>query len=379
MQCYFTYTGVALDKQPLCLVMEENFDNETAVFGPGGTFFREVNMDGFGNGEFEMTSASTNNSYVSNGHLYIVPTLTSDNIGTAAVLDGTVYNITDCTFNTTAPDNGWIDSGSGRVFDWDSYYRSCSAVSNATSGSIINPVQSARLTTQFSASIKFGRVEIRAKMPNGDWLWPAMWMLPKDNVYGAWPLSGEIDIVESRGNGLRYTAHGSNYVNGALNWGPTLNLNGVSLSHSWWTEKRTSFASDFHTYALEWTEDFLRIYVDSRLHTLLDMRFNMPFFQRGNFPEVIYNGSSRTPLRNPWINGTSATPFDQEFYLILNVAVGSTNGWFPEGQGDKPWLDHAANPMRDFLKNIKQWYPTWPANAEDRALVVDYVKMWKHC
>ena len=37
-------------------------------------------------------------------------------------------------------------------------------------------------------------------------LWPAMWMLPKDNVYGAWPLSGEIDIVESRGNGLRYTA-----------------------------------------------------------------------------------------------------------------------------------------------------------------------------
>ena len=127
-----------------------------------------------------------------------------------------------------------------------------------------------------------------------------------------------------------YSYSGSNYVNGALNWGPTLNLNGVSLSHSWWTEKRTSFASDFHTYALEWTEDFLyglfslafqsilsfllhqrRIYVDSRLHTLLDMRFNLPFFQRGNFPDVIYNGSSRTPLRNPWINGTNATPFDQ--------------------------------------------------------------------
>jgi len=48
VQCYFTYTGVALDRKPLCLVMEENFDNETAVFGPGGTFFREVNMDGYG-------------------------------------------------------------------------------------------------------------------------------------------------------------------------------------------------------------------------------------------------------------------------------------------------------------------------------------------
>jgi len=47
-QCYWTYTHVALDKQPLCIVLDENFDNEDAVFGPGGTFFREVNMDGFG-------------------------------------------------------------------------------------------------------------------------------------------------------------------------------------------------------------------------------------------------------------------------------------------------------------------------------------------
>ena len=153
-----------------------------------------------------MTTASRNNSFVQNGMLYIVPTLTSDNIGTAAVFDGTVYNITGCTFNITRPNNGYIEQDGGLVFDWDSYYRSCSAVSNATAGTVINPVQSARLTTQNSASIRYGRVEIRAKMPNGDWLWPAMWMLPTQNVYGDWPLSGEIDIVESRGNGLRYTA-----------------------------------------------------------------------------------------------------------------------------------------------------------------------------
>ena len=47
-QCYWTYTHVALEKQPLCIVLDENFDNEDAVFGPGGTFFREVNMDGSG-------------------------------------------------------------------------------------------------------------------------------------------------------------------------------------------------------------------------------------------------------------------------------------------------------------------------------------------
>ena len=47
-QCYWTYINVPLDKQPLCIVLDENFDNEDAVFGPGGTFLREVNMDGFG-------------------------------------------------------------------------------------------------------------------------------------------------------------------------------------------------------------------------------------------------------------------------------------------------------------------------------------------
>jgi len=216
-------------------------------------------------------------------------------------------------------------------------------------------------------------------MPTGDWLWPAMWMLPRDNVYGPWPLSGEIDMVESRGNGLRYTARGSNYVQGALNWGPTPELNGVSKSYSWWTNRRRGFNQDFHTYALEWTDEFLRIYVDTRLHTLLDMRFNKPFFDRGEFPSVVYNGSSLSALQNPWINGTNATPFDQDFYLIFNVAVGSTNGWFPEGQGDKPWLDRAQNPMRDFANTEQLWYPTWPSNVDDRALVVDYVKMWKHC
>jgi len=58
-----------------------------------------------------------------------------------------------------------------------------------------------------------------------------------------------------------------------------------------------------------------RIYVDNRLHTLLDIKFNEPFFERGQFPEVIYDGPNPVALQNPWINGTNATPFDQgEFY-----------------------------------------------------------------
>ncbi|KAG6826845.1 hypothetical protein H0H92_014177 [Tricholoma furcatifolium] len=370
VETYFDYKNVQLDRQPLCIVLDENFDNPDTVFGPNGTFFREVNMNGFGTGEFEMTTASSNNSFVQDGLLYIVPTLTSDNIGQAAVFDGTVYNITDCTFNTTTANNGYIWQDGQYVFDWNSYYASCSKVSNATAGTIINPVQSARLTTRYSASIRYGKVEIRAKMPYGDWMWPAMWMLPVDNVYGEWPLSGEIDIVESRGNSIEYTNRGANYVQGSLNWGPAPDLDGVDKSYSWWSNKRKPFSDDFHTYSLEWTEQFLRISVDTRLHTLLDMKFNEPFFQRGDFPQVIFNGSSLVALQNPWINGTNATPFDQEFYLILNIAVGSTNGWFPDGQGNKPWINGAGNPMSDFAKGEAQWYPTWPTTAFDRGMVM---------
>lgn len=81
-----------------------------------------------------------------------------------------------------------------------------------------------------------------------------------------------------------------------------------------------------------------------------------------------------------------------EFYLIMNVAVGGTSGWFPEGQGNKPWLDKAESelpiyfsalahsflpilyvtldPMRDFAKVTPRWYTTWPSNVNDRAMVV---------
>ena len=59
---------------------------------------------------------------------------------------------------------------------------------------------SGKLTTLESVAIKYGRVEVKAKLPKGNWLWPAIWLLPKYQEYGSWPASGEIDIMESRGN-----------------------------------------------------------------------------------------------------------------------------------------------------------------------------------
>ncbi|KAE9389111.1 hypothetical protein BT96DRAFT_926726 [Gymnopus androsaceus JB14] len=108
------------------------------------------------------------------------------------------------------------------------------------------------------------------------------------------------------------------------------------------------------------------MYVDSRLKSLL-------------FLNVVQNGSQSQMLQNPWVNGTNATSFDLEFYLILNVAVGGTNGWFPDGQGDKPWIDASdIKPffpaMCDFTNAQSTWSATWPEDDYK-----DYMKMWRHC
>ncbi|KAK7452157.1 hypothetical protein VKT23_012263 [Stygiomarasmius scandens] len=351
IKCYFDYISVPMITGNLCPVLDENFDSDEGIFGDNGIFMREVDMSGFGNGEFEMTTESPNNSFVANGHLYLVPTLTSDSVPMSQILDGSVYNISGCTYNVT---NGFSYTSSSHnaplhssaigadTFDADAYYKACSAVSNATRGQIINPVQSARLNTRRTASIKYGKVEVRAKIPTGDWLWPAIWMLPVDSAYGGWPLSGEIDIMEARGNGPSYPKQGTDYVRGSLNWGPLSWLNAVSKTYGWWHLRRGSYDTDFHTYSLEWTEDFIRIYVDSRLHHMMDLRIKKSFWDRGDFPAVVQNGSDVIALQDPWTNGTKAAPFDQRFYLILNVAVGGTNGWFPDGP-EKPWLDGSSS------------------------------------
>ncbi|EAU83458.2 hypothetical protein CC1G_04714 [Coprinopsis cinerea okayama7 len=383
-RCFLGWNSVPIMKGKLCVVMDEEFNSADGLFGEGGKFFREVDMSGFGNGEFEMSTDSDENSYVKNGNLYITPTFTSDLIGEDAVIDGHVFNITGCTFNITRGTSYTLDAGSQPLdvsavgqdeeFDLAGYVKACSAVSNSTSGQIINPIRSARLSTRLSASIKYGRVEVRAKIPTGDWLWPAIWMLPVDNVYGPWPKSGEIDIMESRGNGPEYPYQGTNYVRGSLNWGPSHALNRAYKTYGWWSLRRGSYDTDFHTYALEWDEEFIRIYVDSRLHHMLDLRLKKSFWELGKFPPFANIGGETVMVSNLWANGTKAAPFDQKFYLILDVGVGGTNGWFPDSK-EKPWLDGSQTAMGDFWRARNEWMPTWQ-DVEKRSMIMC---MWEKC
>ena len=165
---------------------------------------REVRTDGYGHGQFAWTTPFDNNSYVEDGVLYIVPHLTSDIIGEDAVSNGYTLNLTAdgrCTSTNTSQ---------------------CVAVSNSSQLTVINPVTSARLTTRNSHSMKYGKVEIVAKMPLGDWLWPSVMLLPQDETYGAWPRSGEIDIIQSRGNNASYAQRGVDYAQSSLHWGESI-------------------------------------------------------------------------------------------------------------------------------------------------------------
>jgi beta-glucanase (GH16 family) len=68
------------------------------------------------------------------------------------------------------------------------------------------------LVTRGKQTLRYGKIEVVAKLPKGDWLWPAIWMMPQESVYGDWPRSGEIDIMEARGND-RDSGIGRNTVN----------------------------------------------------------------------------------------------------------------------------------------------------------------------
>ncbi|KAE9386465.1 concanavalin A-like lectin/glucanase [Gymnopus androsaceus JB14] len=281
-----------------------------------------------------MAADSSNNSYVKDGYLYIVPTLTSNVLPLSSILNNAVFNIAGCNCNmSTSYTQGTTDAD-----------LACSAVSNATAGTVINPVQSARLNTMERSSIRYGRVELSL----------AIWILPVNNTYGTWTMSG---------NGPLYTFRGSNYIQGSLNWGPTTFLNDRRKVFNSVADSPNPSEQDFHTYVLEWTPTFMKIYIDIRLKSLL-------FLKTGSQSEI---------LQNPWVNGTNAMPFDQKFYLILNVAVIGANGWFPDGQGDKPCID-ASNSKAFFSCNARfhnaqsTWSATWPEDDYDWGMV-----MRRHC
>jgi beta-glucanase (GH16 family) len=150
---------------------------------------------------------------------------------------------------------------------------------------------SGRVRSKHRGDWKFGRFEIRAKIPFGRGIWPAIWMLPTDDTYGGWAASGEIDIMEAFGRDpgeILGTLHfGGSWPQNASNGAVVHRLPGGDR-----------FCDDFHVYTLEWTSASMKWFVDG----------------------VCFR---EAPASEWWSSAApSPAPFDQRFHLIFNVAVG---------------------------------------------------------
>jgi beta-glucanase (GH16 family) len=154
---------------------------------------------------------------------------------------------------------------------------------------------SARLVTRDKGDWLYGRFEIRAQLPSGQGIWPALWMLPTDWEYGSWPASGEIDIVELVG-------HEPARVHGTLHYGSPHASQGARYD----LPEGKTFAGDYHVFALEWEPGEIRWYVDG------------------------YHYQTQRDWFTSSTKGAYPAPFDKRFYLILNVAVGGAWPGYPD-------------------------------------------------
>jgi len=149
---------------------------------------------------------------------------------------------------------------------------------------------SGKVHTRDKHSFLYGRIEARAKIPTGGGMWPAFWMMPQEDVYGGWAASGEIDIMES--------ANSTDWIGGTLHFGGSWPDN--TQTGGTYSPGGVNFADDFHIYAIEWEETEMRWYVDDVLYST---KYSGEWFS---------DGAPGNPL----------APFDQDFYIILNAAVG---------------------------------------------------------
>jgi len=157
---------------------------------------------------------------------------------------------------------------------------------------------SSRMVTKNKGDWKYGRIDVRAKIPTGQGIWSAIWMLPTENVYGIWPKSGEIDIMENIGSE------------------PDEILGTIHYGHDFWRfnsqklELESGFYHDnFHVYSVLWTDVCIQFLMDDK--------------------EVGIPNTRTTVLPTTY-------PFDQLFHVILNIAVGGNLPGSPNGSTPFP-------------------------------------------
>ena len=170
---------------------------------------------------------------------------------------------------------------------------------------VTQPFTSGKIRTRGIASWRYGKIEFRAKSPKGQGTWPAVWMMPAEDHYGAWPLSGEIDILEGVNLGARCDVCnggvGENRMISAIHFGDKPPRNE-------WLDTRVALpnlalpSDDFHVWTLEWGKGLMRFYLDGK-----------------KYWEV---SAEQWSTASPKAKMNPVAPFDRPFYIMANLAIG---------------------------------------------------------
>lgn len=215
--------------------------------------------------------------------------------------DGSELNLDDWNYETGA--SGWGNNEA-------QFYRSGTNNVALQNGKLIITAKeesfggasytSARITTQGKQEFQYGRVDIRAKLPYGQGIWPALWMLGADIGQVGWPACGETDIMELIG-------HEPHKVHGTIHWGPQGSSTSQYLTGTY-TLANGDFSDKYHVFSLVWEQDVLKFYVDDN----------------------VYHTVSKQNV------GTSLWRHNHPFFFIMNVAVGGNWPGYPDATTQFP-------------------------------------------
>lgn len=332
------------------IIFEDSFDGEIDE----SKWKFEETLSGGGDWQFQWFVKDPENAFVRDGVLHLKPTLTADKIGGDQELFKKKAEI-DAAVCTSFMNYGCSRKGSREH--------------------ILNPIRSASIRSM--QAFKYGTVEIRAKLPEGDWLRPSIKLLPKTNVYGGWPSSGEIDLLESRGNRELVNEDseqvGVNQVMSTLHFGPSWDANAWEKAH-FVKSSETGFNEDFHIYKLVWDERGFEFLVDDEIIGDVEVPADSSFWQLGEFEKNPQNKS------NPWTSGSSIAPFDQEFFISIGLAVGEVSDFFSDSFTNelyaKPWRNDSPKAPLAFWKAKSKWFKTWTLSEDSADFKIDYVKVF---
>ena len=168
---------------------------------------------------------------------------------------------------------------------------------------------SSRIRTLGKGDWTYGRFEVKAKLPTGQGLWPAIWLLFSEDTYGGWAASGEIDIMEAIGSD-------PGEVFGTLHYGGPFPNNRFSPKNPFELAGGALFNEDFYVFTTEWLEavpDDRATEVDESVPTTIRWYVNNVLYQTLTEDDWFSTGAA---------DGNTAAPFDHAFHMILNVAVG---------------------------------------------------------